>query len=119
MRPNLTRLERAIRIRQAVVPTLSNTKLFRFNPHCPFPMWVSRDFHIATAITPRFKSLEVWPVNNGSGLKEHPEAEGKVMNLHRTRHGQYELVSFRHGGWEKALLRYVDAPLGLLTLRAC
>jgi hypothetical protein len=113
------RLTRAIRIREAVLPAMGNPSLFTFNPDSPFPVWISRDFHIATAVTPLFKSVEIWPIKNSTGLEIHPEADAKVMNLHRDPYGRYELVSFKGGTWEQDLLRYVGAPLGLLTLRAC
>jgi hypothetical protein len=115
----LTRLEIAIRIYEAVFPALNNRRLFSACPNGPGTWWTSESFHVATIATPFFSSLSVWPVRNKTDLTEHPECEAKVMNLHRDPYGEYELVSFHHGDWEQDLLRYVGAPLGLLTILSC
>lgn len=115
----LTRLALAVRLREAVLPALGNPKLFKCEVRDHGCHWLSESFHIASLVTPHFASFEVWPIRHKSGLAKYYNADGKVMNLHRSPYGQFELVSFRHGDWEKDLLRYVGAPLGLLTLRPC
>jgi hypothetical protein len=115
-KPTLTRLSVAIRIREAVSPALMDQKLFWLQAKGPVSFWIGESFLIASAQTPRFTSLEVWPFVNEGELTQFPGDADKVLNLHRLPNGSYKLVSFRRGDWEKDLLRYISAPLGLLTI---
>jgi hypothetical protein len=120
--PVLPRMVIARRIHDAVYRSLHNQKLFTLIPD-DFPeiesLWVSESFHIVLTATQWFTAFAIYPVLNNTGLNEHPQAESKVMNLHRLPDGSYNLPTFRRGDWEEALLRYVGAPLGLLTIRPC
>lgn len=106
----------AVRIREAVIPALNNPKLFSFRPVGPGSLWASKSFHVGSITTSAFTSLEIWPVLNDTGLSEIYDAEDKAFNLRRLWDGSHEVVSFRRGAWERRLLAYVGAPLGLLTL---
>lgn len=116
----LTRLTIAVRIRKAVWPVLSDPSLFTCQRACHGLFWRGASFHVASVQAPSFTSFEVWPIFDEAGLSKRPIADEKGLNLHRSAYGEYDLVSYRNRGeWEENLLRYVGAPLGLLTLQAC
>jgi hypothetical protein len=118
VKKSISRLALAIRIRKAVYPALSDRKLFTRQPGLN-SLAISENFHIASAVSPIFMSFSVWPILNQTGLSPHPIREDKVMNLIRMPDGSFILIWFRRGDWERDLLRYVSAPLGLLTIRSC
>lgn len=113
----LAQIAVAVPIYEAIFPALSRRELFMPCKLGPGFIWISESFRVGSVTTPNFTSMEAWSILNGTGLMLYPDGQAKVLNLSRNSDGSFELVSFKRGDWEKDLLRYVGAPLGLLTIQ--